>query len=70
MPKVHKPITLEPELELLAATWSASRCRSSARVFARWARQLMVKAQILDPRVPRGKLPRWQRLTKRQSALN
>jgi len=41
-------IRLEPELEAIAADFNAHQCRIVARLYARWARQLRVKAQILE----------------------
>ena len=40
-------IRLEPELELMAATWSPAQCDEHATKLERWARQLRVRANIL-----------------------
>lgn len=40
-------ISLEPELEEVAAFWPAAKRFEMARKFARWARQLRVTAFIL-----------------------
>lgn len=40
-------VTLEPELELHAATLNAQQCRALARVYLRWAHQLQIKSKIL-----------------------
>ena len=49
---LHHPVPacrveLEPELEAIAAFWSASKRFEMARKFRRWARQLRVSAFIL-----------------------
>ncbi len=41
-------ITLEPELQLQTVSYTAAQCRALARIYYRWARQLFVKARILD----------------------
>lgn len=41
-------VTLEPALQEVAALWSPAKRREMARVFARWARQLRVSANIID----------------------
>jgi hypothetical protein len=50
-PKPHtRPacrVQLEPELEAIAAFWSASKRFEMARKFRRWARQLRVSGFIL-----------------------
>ena len=48
MSKTPARIRLEPELEAFAADFNAQQCRNVARLYARWARQLRVKARILE----------------------
>ena len=68
--KTVKRVTLEPELEELAAEWKPEMRLIVAKKFRRWARQLSVSARILMkqervgrnakvslPRVPWRKLP-------------
>jgi len=43
-------IQLEPELEIQTVTLDAAQCRSLARVYFRWAKQLYLKADALDVR--------------------
>lgn len=53
-------VTLEPELEFMAVTWDVARCQREAAKFQRWARQLRVKAAILQlhSRTNRKRLPK------------
>lgn len=53
-------VRLEPDLELRAAAWDAAECRLWAAKYRRWARQLTVKATILELHV----LPQPPRLSK------
>jgi len=45
--KKARRVALEPELEEIAAFWSAAKRFEMARKFRRWARQLRVSAFIL-----------------------
>ena len=58
---IHVKIRLEPELEMMAATWSPAQCDEHAAKLERFARQLRVKANILRrDQVPLSKKLRWQ----------
>ena len=41
------PVTLEPELEEIAALWTAGRRLEAARKMRRWARQLEISAKVM-----------------------
>ena len=43
---VRVRVRLEPELELMAATWTPAQCEAHAKKLERFARQLRVKAAI------------------------
>ena len=45
--KKRKRVSLEPELEAMAADWNPRRCLEMSKVFDRWSSQLQVKAFIL-----------------------
>ena len=63
-------IILEPRLELQAACLNAHQCRVLAQIYLRWARQLFVKARILEfDSKPKPK-PRLVLLPVRRSRLN
>ena len=44
------PVKLEPDLEQIAGTFDARQCRALAALYRRWARQLSVKAKVLESR--------------------
>jgi len=54
MNAIRKRVQLEPALEAMAGDLGAAQCRRAAAVFQRWARELEVKARILE----RDALPR------------
>lgn len=56
----HKPVTLEPELERIAANWLPAKRLVISRKLRRWARQLEVSAFILaqKPGCPRERFLR------------
>jgi|GEM_PF-1768441 len=45
--KKYCPVTLEPELEEIAALWPAAKRFEMAEKFRRWARQLKVSGRIM-----------------------
>lgn len=65
----RSPVTLEPELEEMAALWTPAKRLEMARYFTRWARQLKVSAFILskNSNVPKAVL---RPLPQRKQALN
>lgn len=73
MPKgvvVRVRIRLEPALEERTALMNAAQCRALARVYARWARQLRVKAKILELDRQPVRRPPLRPLPARRLALN
>lgn len=54
-----KRVTLEPELELIAAGLNFEERRRLARKFFRWSKQLFVSAAIMapEPKAPRQLKP-------------
>jgi len=46
------PVTLEPELERIAALWTPMKRLEMARKFEKWARQLRVSGRIMIFRAP------------------
>ena len=63
-------ITLEPILEERAVDWSASKCRLMAALYERWARQLRIRAAILDRDASPKPAPHLKILPIRKSRLN
>ena len=56
--KKYCPVTLEPELEEIAALWPALKRLEMARKFLRWHRQLKVSGKIMLKSVPGPTCPR------------
>jgi hypothetical protein len=63
-------ITLEPELERTAGSLDASQCRRLASVYKRWARELEMKAAILETHSVPAPQPRLRRLPLQKLLLN
>jgi len=65
-------VTLEPELEEIAASWPAAKRFEAARKFSRWARQLKVSASIMasDARGRTFRRISVPRLPRRKTVLN
>lgn len=63
-------VELEPELEEIAALWSAAKRFEMARKFGRWARQLKVSGFILFHDSHRFSQPRLQYVGLRKARLN
>ena len=65
------PVTLEQELEEIAALWPAAKRFEMAQKFKRWARQLKVSALIMSrASCPDVKPPSMPRVAPRKAALN
>ncbi len=50
-------LILDPELEAVAARWSAARCRKAARLCREWARALSLKALVQESSKPPPSAP-------------
>ena len=65
------PVTLEPELEEMAALWPAAKRFEMAQKFRRWARQLKVSGLIMTRAASHGNPPAsMPRVALRKAALN
>jgi len=65
------PVTLEPELEEMAALWPAAKRFEMAEKFRRWARQLKVSGLIMSRASSRGPQPAsMPHVAPRKAALN
>jgi hypothetical protein len=71
MDKKYCRVTLEPELEEIAALWPAAKRFEAARKLRRWARQLAVSAMVMvnDAR-PSPRRPGVPTLARRKAAWN
>jgi hypothetical protein len=69
-PKRRPRVALEPELEEVAAMWSAAKRFEMARKFLRWSRQLRISAFILFHDSHRPAPPSLPYLGLRKARLN
>ena len=63
-------VRLEPDLEEIAGTFNAQECRALASLYRRWARQLSVKAKVLETRAGPKPAVSLKPLVARRLALN
>jgi len=71
MEKKYCPVTLEPELEEIAAYWGPNKRFEMARKFMRWGRQLRVSGFIMiHASHPGPKRPSLQFVGPRKAARN
>ena len=70
MTKTGKRVRLEPALEALAGEFSAGECRALARTCYRWAKQLWVKARVLEADAAPRPRRRWRWLSREQLLRN
>ncbi len=63
-------VRLEPDLEEIAGTFDARQCRALADLYRRWARQLSVKARVLERRSGPKPAVSLKPLVERRLALN
>lgn len=70
-PYPDKPaVKLEPDLEEIAGAFNAGECRALASLYRRWARQLSVKAKVLESRSGPKPSASLRPLAARRLALN
>jgi len=69
-PKRRPRVALEPELEEIAALWSAAKRFEMARKFGRWSRQLRISGFILFHESHRPAKPSLPFLGLRKARLN
>jgi hypothetical protein len=70
MKKKYCRVTLEPALENRASLWSPAKRREAALTFARWARQLIISAEILERDLERLAQPHLKGLPRRELIKN
>ena len=63
-------VKLEPDLEEIAGTFNVGECRALASLYRRWARQLSVKAKVLEQRAGPKPAVSLKPLAARRLALN
>ena len=67
---IHR-VRLEPELEAIAASWSAAKRFENGRKFIRWGRELIISGRIMSRDARATHQPRTlKRLPARKAILN